>query len=1127
MKKILFLLLCTVSIYGQTYQNPTFGTVKTMTAPTVTSTPHLGTVETNGTISKIPSVMNQNANSGVLDFDGFTINVDPTKYNIGAGTGYISNPETGIATKVTWAAQTAQTTPYLATSVATYVLKDSAGATVLQNSYPTTTQFRTHIYLGKLVHTTFTTILFVVNEPSRMYHVSGDLHDLVSTFGSMNRSGNMISPNGANLQINVSAGETYREGANFSTNRNSPNITNEPAVNATSFRNKFRNGSGGWSAVNTTTVDPNYYDNGTGILALVPNNKFTLKVVYRFGGTGTIHMDYGQAVYDNMTAADNGISATVASDPDTKNFASRIGWIIIQQGTTSLLDVTKYKFVPADKIGERAATASGVTSLQGAYNNSVTPQITTTPTGGALAIKQGSGSDTDTVLAAQNSSGTGTFSVTGAGNITGGTYNGYTPENQANKSDSYTVSSSITYASSKALVDGLATKSPLVGYVNIVDYGAVGDGVTNSTTAIQNALNTGKNVFVPDGSYLVSSTLIVKSYQTITGQSLNAEIKTNSNIELISNNLVPDNFIQRFKIENIKLSNKFPVTAGAGATVWTVNLKNPLHCSVENVWFLGNFSDSDYNVNNKGGLLFYADGSINFAFLNSVKGCLFDKAAVRIETSDSDVFDSYVWAHPLGVPGIDLRSSNISVQRCNGIIPTRTNGGIYLSSSAAFCRIIGNFFDGSASPVQSGYAIVGESNTDNVISGNSFWNADKGGIYLKDVSLYSITGNSFRDNNKSDNSYSDIVVEGNVLGSSTIIATGNTFYQNRSLTNKAYAIQEVNSGVNPLLNNYSNNKIQGDYLNPAILATNPTTWGVQGGGVVPAISNQGGYVDLDAAVVIGDGSDKNISGITDNDILIFKKGSNIQARRGFSQMALSSNTEGNWYSSTYKETNPATQIILDALGGEIAFNTAVSGTSGSSISWNTNLKVNNTGAILAGTPTAPTAAPGTNTTQIATTAFVQGAVGSYVDLTTNQTVAGNKTFSGLTTLGNASNYVKVDMSNNIVEKINNSGNVSWRLTDIGVGQGAFRMGTPSAYIEGRESGPQYLKSSITFEAPSFIATAGTVRLKSYTVATLPAGTQGDTAYVTDATAPTYLGTLTGGGSVVCPVFYNGSAWVSH
>lgn len=55
---------------------------------------------------------------------------------------------------------------------------------------------------------------------------------------------------------------------------------------------------------------------------------------------------------------------------------------------------------------------------------------------------------------------------------------------------------------------------------------------------------------------------------------------------------------------------------------------------------------------------------------------------------------------------------------------------------------------------------------------------------------------------------------------------------------------------------------------------------------------------------------------------------------------------------------------------------------------------------------------------------------------------------------------------------------------------------------------------------------GTAKLQGYTVATLPAGTVGMTAYVTDATAPAYNGALTGGGAVVVPVFYNGTAWVS-
>lgn len=41
---------------------------------------------------------------------------------------------------------------------------------------------------------------------------------------------------------------------------------------------------------------------------------------------------------------------------------------------------------------------------------------------------------------------------------------GYTPENVSNKSDSYTASSSTTYASTKAVVDGLATKQNSLGF---------------------------------------------------------------------------------------------------------------------------------------------------------------------------------------------------------------------------------------------------------------------------------------------------------------------------------------------------------------------------------------------------------------------------------------------------------------------------------------------------------------------------------------------------------------------------------------------------------------------------------------------------------------------------------------
>jgi hypothetical protein len=66
---------------------------------------------------------------------------------------------------------------------------------------------------------------------------------------------------------------------------------------------------------------------------------------------------------------------------------------------------------------------------------------------------------------------------------------------------------------------------------------------------------------------------------------------------------------------------------------------------------------------------------------------------------------------------------------------------------------------------------------------------------------------------------------------------------------------------------------------------------------------------------------------------------------------------------------------------------------------------------------------------------------------------------------------------------------------------------------------QVAGGTTTFGAP--------VRLKGYTVASLPAGTVGDTAYVTDAAAPTFLAALVGGGAVTTKCFYNGANWVAQ
>lgn len=145
---------------------------------------------------------------------------------------------------------------------------------------------------------------------------------------------------------------------------------------------------------------------------------------------------------------------------------------------------------------------------------------------------------------------------------------------------------------------------------------------------------------------------------------------------------------------------------------------------------------------------------------------------------------------------------------------------------------------------------------------------------------------------------------------------------------------------------------------------------------------------------------------------------------------------------------------------------------------------------LTGVPTAPTAAAATNTTQIATTQFVTTADNLKANIA-SPTFTGTVTIPSPFTLGATS---------------------------------VTTTGAKLNFLTGAAGTTGGSTSSLVFSNnPQLI----TPRLTGYTVATLPAGTIGMMAYVTDAITPVYLGPLTGGGTVVTPVFYNGTAWISY
>jgi len=73
-------------------------------------------------------------------------------------------------------------------------------------------------------------------------------------------------------------------------------------------------------------------------------------------------------------------------------------------------------------------------------------------------------------------------------------------------------------------------------------------------------------------------------------------------------------------------------------------------------------------------------------------------------------------------------------------------------------------------------------------------------------------------------------------------------------------------------------------------------------------------------------------------------GAQIAARNGFAQLYIGSNVVGTPYAATRSVAGYATQLSLDALGGTISLNRAVSGAAGSAISWINVLGFDNAGA---------------------------------------------------------------------------------------------------------------------------------------------------------------------------------------
>lgn len=355
--------------------------------------------------------------AGVITGGQLSIGTPTSTFSISDGNGVIvdayTSPNAPVVYEVSWTGLSNIAVTNIATETQTYVFLDNTGAVIQTNVEPTDAQHRDYIFLGQLAHTNFTSVTTVISTPDVMASPVNQLRDLEKAIGVIN-DGNSVYANGANLNLNKTAGILYMNGINFYTDNKTPSEKSYAAATGISWRYRTQDGSGS----TVSAIDPNNYDLAGTITALIGTQATNQRVYLTIGGNVVIQ--YGQTVHASLVDAIAGLSSETFVVYPNLETASLIGVIAVERNTTDLTNTAKARFLSVSKFGEVTGSAAGisVSTLQNAYNNSTTPEILTDATRGAVTVKRGSAADTDTIYEGLNGAGSTTFSVKGDGTVT-------------------------------------------------------------------------------------------------------------------------------------------------------------------------------------------------------------------------------------------------------------------------------------------------------------------------------------------------------------------------------------------------------------------------------------------------------------------------------------------------------------------------------------------------------------------------------------------------------------------------------------------------------------------------------------------------------------------------------------
>lgn len=340
------------------------------------------------------------ANStGSIEGGELSINVDTTKFDIAAGSGIFvdahTNPLNPTITTISWTAFIAQTPTFIATNSVSFVGINVSGAVVQKASPFSSSERRDLVTNGLLAHNDNVNIQSIIDQSFPVLNPVNQLIDLFQAIGTVNTDGNVFSANGANLNMDKSAGEVVGPSANPADLKDPHTKATISATAMTFFRSVLTAGSFEVSP-GFTEIDAENFNDPTLGLVTVPNNQWQIIRVFYVGQSETTVIQQGQATYSSLAEAEAALNTEEFNkDPALVNVPLR-SQILVRQGTTDLTNTTNAKFINASKIDLGVGAGGGgastsTTTLQGAYDNGAEPEIETNSVRNAVSLKQGSG----------------------------------------------------------------------------------------------------------------------------------------------------------------------------------------------------------------------------------------------------------------------------------------------------------------------------------------------------------------------------------------------------------------------------------------------------------------------------------------------------------------------------------------------------------------------------------------------------------------------------------------------------------------------------------------------------------------------------------------------------------------